>query len=195
MPWDYSQAFSVYNLWPRRVEPNQMKTNSNSIHHTNPTDLGILGILAIPLRELRDFNPRFIAGDKPHVLSRCPLCLEPPPLGEGPPAGVRVDISTDRPPVLVWRCATHRGGFDGIFYELLKRQKNGKVSNLRIEKKVSIRKLDKDPVADHQDAYKCSAPRRITHYFKTLGRAQSTNQPCKQCGGCRAGGRRIESAS
>ena len=60
------------------------------------------------------------------------------------------------------------------------------VSNLRIENKVPIPKLDIDPVADHQEDVRCTDPGRITHYFKALGRSQSTFQPCKKCVGCRA---------
>ena len=60
------------------------------------------------------------------------------------------------------------------------------MSNLRIEKKVYIPKLDTDTTADHQKAYKCSAPRRLTIYRADLGRATSTHMPCKKCSGCRA---------
>ena len=180
--------------------------NEGSIHPTPKSTSDILGVLAIPLRELRDFDSRFVpaatdstgTAQPAHVLSVCPVCGEAPGL-ELASGGVRVGLSRSLPPVLRWYCYSHRGSFDGIMTALVDHQAAKAdqavanldtyppaVSNLEIAEKRSIRRLDKDPVADHQQAYKCADPRRITHHFKALGRAQSTFQPCKKCVGCRA---------
>ena len=144
-----------------------------------------LGILAIPMRALGDFEPAFVEAtptNPAHVTAVCPVCLEPP--GEGLAAGgVRVGMSTSKPKFLTWYCFSH-GGSSGILSALEAR--TVQKSDLGIGSKKSIRKADIDPVAHHQDSVRCTSPRRITHYSSKLRQARSTLMPCKRCEGCRA---------
>ena len=151
------------------------------------------GILGFALHELRGFSPKFnpAADDVPaHVSAACPVCSETPN-GTGMVArAVRVVMSTSKPVSLAWYCFSHHSGYAGIAAALAKHR--AKVTNLRIEKKRPIPKVDSDqlpelpdPLPDHQADQRCTDPRRIMHYSKELNRSTLRPVPCKQCLACR----------
>ena len=103
----------------------KQKQNGNSIHDTNPTDLGIL---AVAVRELKGFAPHVVPG-KQAVLATCPVCIGEP----GAVGSLRVAV-VGTPKRLSWSCSLHNGGFNGVQYALDKHNdelKAEKVSKLR----------------------------------------------------------------
>ena len=169
--------------------------NEGSLHPSNTIDNNLgLGILAIPLRELRDFDSRFVPAatdstgtvQPAHVLSVCPVCGESPGT-EPASSGVRVGLSQTLPRVLKWYCFSHRGSFDGIFDSIVKHQagKREHASDLVLTEKGVSTKSDIDPLLpDHQAEYRCENPRRIIHHLKELGRVTAMPGRCRRCVPC-----------
>ena len=182
-----------YRWWMKPAEMDHVRVTTIAVNQV-ACQAGP-GILGFALHELQGFSPQFIPGDADDIPARveaaCPVC-DSKPNGAGQVArAVRVVMSTSRPVSLAWYCFNHHGGFDGIRVALEK-HRAATVTNLRIEEKRPIPKVDsdqlpelQDPLPDHQADQRCTDPRRIMHYSKELNRSTLRPVPCKRCLGCR----------
>ena len=155
--------------------------NGNSIHHTNPTDTGIL---AVAIRALAGFSPALVpvGKDSQAVIATCPVCIgEPGSLGS-----LRVD-AVDVPKRLSWHCSLHNGGFRGVEFALGK-HKSAQACDLEHKKLDVCTKSNAAPevdaAADHQKEFRCSNQKTILHHIKDLGHLTAMPVRCRHCVGC-----------
>ena len=98
-----------------------MHRNENSIHHVNPTDLGIL---AVALHALEDFSPWVSPSErglKTAIVATCPVCGVDEPAAVDALRVVQVG-KADEPQRLNWFCYAHNGDFRGIGAALRKHE-------------------------------------------------------------------------